>query len=375
MPTPSRCATSFAALLTVAVVAACAQPPAASAPAEPAPAALQACPVAPRPQPPANAGGTGGGPPSIPTAGTIAPSDTSTSVVLDGLDGPQIQCGRVPLDTRSDIVFASPTGPDGARLDLALDLLVPADGADHPLVVYVTGGGFASAERTNGLDLRTHLAEAGYAVASVRYRTATDGATYVDGVADVKSAVRFLRAGAAEYRIDPDRVAVWGESAGGYLAAMVGTTNGDPRFEAGEHLGTSSDVQAVVDKFGASDVPRIADDFDAAMQAFYANPNGPVARYTASVDPAAADPLDQVDPTDPPFLLLHGTADTIVSPSQTLILHDALLGAGVDSTRLVLVDAGHGDLAFLGDAQAGLPWSTVEVMDRTVDWLDEHLRP
>ena len=108
--------------------------------------------------------------------------------------------------------------------------------------------------------------EAGYAVASVRYRTILDGATYVDGVADVKSAVRFLRARAADFGLDASRVAVWGESAGGYLAAMTGTTWGVGEFETGDHDDQSSEVSAVIDLFGPSDLLKTADDFDEAAQ-------------------------------------------------------------------------------------------------------------
>jgi acetyl esterase/lipase len=146
-----------------------------------------------------------------------------------------------------------------------LDLQLPRAPGRTPLVVYVTGGGFVMAEKENGPTTRTYLAEAGYAVASIQYRTVLNGATYVDGVADVKAAVRYLRAHADEYRIAPDRVGLWGESAGGYLVSMAGTSNG--RFEVGDHLDQSSAVQAVVDKFGASDLARIAADFDGDVAA------------------------------------------------------------------------------------------------------------
>ncbi|WP_445187467.1 hypothetical protein ACTXG6_09945 [Pseudonocardia sp. Cha107L01] len=75
-------------------------------------------------------------------------------------------------------------------------------------------------------------------------------------------------------------------------------------------------------------------------------------------------------PTRSPW---HGTADTIISPSQTLLLHTALRAAGVDSTRYLLAGANHGDLVFLGDVTAGLPWTTREVLDRAVAFLSSHL--
>lgn len=82
-----------------------------------------------------------------------------------------------------------------------------------------------------------------------------------------------------------------------------------------------------------------------------------------------------VDSADPAFLLFHGTADKLVSPSQTLLLHNALRAKGVNSTRYVLTGAGHGDMPFImGDARAGHPWSTQKVMDLIVTLLDKHLK-
>ena len=83
---------------------------------------------------------------------------------------------------------------------------------------------------------------------------------------------------------------------------------------------------------------------------------------------AKANPINYVRPDAAPFLLLHGTADTIISPSQTLLPHTALRAAGVPSTRYLLEGANHGDLVFLGDPDAGLPWSTEALLDRTVEF-------
>jgi acetyl esterase/lipase len=314
-------------------------------------------------------------------ATSIAPSDTSTSTVLTDLTGPQVELGKADLDTHLDVVYSTPTGPDGQPLPLKLDLQLPRAPGRTPLVVYVTGGGFVMAAKENGPTTRTYLAEAGYAVASIQYRTVLNGATYVDGVADVKAAVRYLRAHADEYRIAPDRVGLWGESAGGYLVSMAATSNG--RFEVGDHLDQSSAAQAVVDKFGASDLARIAADFDPATREYWMQPGNPLALYagvgagrSTLDDPdavALANPINYVDGGEPPFLILHGTADTIISPSQTLLLHTALRAAGVDSTRYLLAGANHGDLVFLGDVAAGLPWTTREVLDRAVAFLSSHL--
>jgi acetyl esterase/lipase len=195
-----------------------------------------------------------------------------------------------------------------------------------------------------------------------------NGTTFRDSVADVKSAIRYLRAHAGQYDIDAGNVAVWGESAGGYLVSMVGVTNGVKSFDVGNDLDQKSDVQAVVDKFGPSDVSKIAADFDPPLQASY-QANNPFLPYLDGKVTTAANPLTYIKATAPPFLIFHGSQDRLISPSQTLLLHNALVAAGVRSTRYVLEGAGHGDLAFMGDLEAGLPWSTRQTMGIIVDFL------
>jgi acetyl esterase/lipase len=149
---------------------------------------------------------------------------------------------------------------------------------------------------------------------------------------------------------------------------MVGVTNGVKSFDVGNDLDQKSDVQAVVDKFGPSDVSKIAADFDPQLRASY-QANNPFLPYLEGKVTTAANPLTYIKATAPPFLIFHGTQDRLVSPSQTLLLHNALVAAGVRSTRYVLEGAGHGDLAFMGDLEAGLPWSTRQTMDIIVDFL------
>lgn len=320
---------------------------------------------------------------SIPTAKTIAPSDTSTSTVIDG-SGAQIACGKTPLTTTNDVVYDTPTTA-GKQVPLKLDIQTPKTSGKKPLVVYITGGGFTMADKSGNLDQRTYLAEQGYAVASIEYRTVKNGATYKDTVADVKSAIRYLRAHADQYGIDGSKVAVWGQSAGGYLAAMTGVTNGNQQFEDSGNPGQSSTVQAVVDEFGPSDILKVAADYDVAAQnANYAAGDslaqfvfGPDTKLSVEDDPtavAAANPLTYVTASSPPFVLLHGSADQLVSPSQTLILHNALRAKGVDSTRYVVKGANHGDLTFMtGNTTAAKQWSSQQVMGEITGFLAKKL--
>jgi acetyl esterase/lipase len=317
--------------------------------------------------------------PKPPVATSITPSDTSTSIVLRPDRSDQIQCGKAPVRTIENVVYAAPRLPDGRSISLRMDVLIPEPAKKRTIVVYVPGGGFVVAAKESALNLRTYIAEAGFAVASVQYRTTRDGADYRGGVEDIKAAIRFLRANARNYGIDAGNVAVWGESAGGYLAAMVGVTNRDKTFDAGANLDQSSDVQGVIDDFGASDISKMAADFDSATQhAIYTNDG--IVRYIgkssdgngldAGIAATAANPLDYIRADAPPFLIFHGNQDRMVSPSQTLILHNALVAAGVRSSRYVVDGAGHGDLTFMGDAHSGLLWSTNKVMSLIIDFLN-----
>jgi acetyl esterase/lipase len=350
--------------------------------ASPPPAAA-ACPSSPMPVAPP--GGAGPGPGAAPRVKLVVPVDTSTSTVLKPDPARQIQCGQVQVETRANVAFAAPKLADGRTKQLLMDVQVPQTPGPKPLVVYVPGGGFVQAGKEGNLPLRTYAADAGFVVASIQYRVQPDGATYTDSIADVKSAIRYLRAHASAYRIDPGKVGVWGDSAGGYLAAMVGVTNGDKQYDVGANLDQKSDVQAVADKFGASDLSRLESDFDPASQQAAARLMAVVAKYVNGPDstqpladtPAAvvaADPITHIKPAAPPFVIFHGSADTLISPSQTLKLHNALRAAGVKSTRYVVEGAGHGDLSFAGDTQGALQWTSADIAAPLIDFLDRNLK-
>ena len=371
-------------------IAACSSGESGSAAATASPAsASTACPqpsFGGRPGGAAPSGAPAGGVPSggLPVAKTIKPSDTSTSIVYTPA-GPEITCGKTPLKLRSDITYATPTTAGGKQFPLKLDIQTPESSGNKPLIIYITGGGFSSAQKSGNLNERTWVAEQGYVVASIEYRAVNNGpGTYRDAVADVKSAVRYLRAHAADYGINPADVAVWGQSAGGYLAAMTGATNGDKSLEKGDNLDQSSDVQGVVDQFGPSDLSKLAADFDPDMQNAYYAPGDTFAQWVygpgtkrSIKDPTAeiqaANPASHISSRTPPFIEMHGTQDHFVSSSQTLIVHQALRAKGIESTRYVLVGADHGDLSYTGDTNAAKPWNTQQTMGHILEFLNKHL--
>ena len=237
---------------------------------------------------------------------------------------------------------------------LRLDLHNPPAPGRHPLVVYLPGGGFAAAPRAMARRERAFIAASGYAVASVQYRTVRQQATYREGLADVQAAITYLTEHADDLGIDSEHIAVWGESAGGYMAALVGLQ--DKR------------ISAVVDKFGAGDVSRLAEGFDQRMHAFLDDPDNPVHRYRA----AEANPVDLAHPAAPAVLLLHGDDDRVIPPAQTLQLHQALRATGADSTRYLLEGAGHGHLALSGEQAR--QWTSLQAMTLVRDFLDRTLR-
>ena len=170
-------------------------------------------------------------------------------------------------------------------------------------------------------------------------------------IQDCKAAIRFLRAHAAEFRLDPARIGVWGESAGGNLAALLGTTAGVAELEDGDRAGLSR-VQAVCDWFGPTDLPALL------AQARTVPPTSPLAKETATIlallgalPPAElqrqASPLAFVSPDDAPFLIVHGDRDPLVPLEQSTELHRALRAAGVPATLVVVPGAGHGGAPFL----------------------------
>lgn len=319
-----------------------------------------------------------GGMPDLVMPKEIKPVDNSTSTVLDNLSTENKQINELTkeggLELVKDVVYHQSKDLDGNPLSMKMDIITYTDGQKRPCVVFITGGGFMFAPKTGSFYNRAQIALAGYVVASIEYHVISNG-IYSDAVKDVKAAVRYMRANADKYGIDASHIAVWGESAGGYLTAMTGTTNGIKEFEVGENLDQSSNVQAAIDVYGLSDLTRIGADYDEAAEKAHFTVESPDGKYIhgknsglTSLDKpevvAKANPINYVDKNDPPFLLIHGIKDALVSPSQTLLLHTALRKAGVPSTRYALTGANHG----------GPQFSDPKVLQIMVDFLNKNLK-
>ncbi|GAB7194765.1 hypothetical protein OS11_10360 [Dickeya oryzae] len=214
----------------------------------------------------------------------------------------------------SDVVYAQVPMRGYANVALKMDILQPEARSPQPAVLFITGGGFINANKDNYIQQRLKMAEAGYVVASMEYRVAPT-VLFPAPLEDVKSAIRYLRANASKFGIDTNHVAVFGASAGGYLAAFAGTSNGDKQFDRGEHLDQSSQVQAVIDFYGLSDLTRVGEGFPDAVVQKHASPSsteaiwvngtsvfndgGPITRFPERT--AAANPINYISKNTPPF--------------------------------------------------------------------------
>jgi len=202
---------------------------------------------------------------------------------------------------------------DVGERSLTLDLYLPEAAAEQrsPLIVWIHGGAWRSGSKKSVPV--TAWIDHGFAIASIDYRLSPE-ARFPAQIHDIKAAIRFLRAGAEMYRVDANRFVVAGSSAGGHLAALTGVSNDNAELEGavGDHLHTSSDVQAVVSFYGASNLQSIL---------FQSTPHGLSVRIPAldlllGGQPAdkpqlakLASPVTHVDASDPPLWLIHGDAD------------------------------------------------------------------
>jgi acetyl esterase/lipase len=225
-----------------------------------------------------------------------------------------------------------------------LDLYLPEIGNKRPLIIWIHGGAWMMGNKENAGALQ-FLSE-GFAVASVNYRL-SQHAIFPAQIEDCKAAVRWLRAHAGQYSLDPERFGAWGPSAGGHLVALLGTTGDTKEFEVGENLMFSSKVQAVVDFFGPTDFlemdkQRLPDGM------VHNTPDSPESRLVGghiagNEDKVQkANPITYVTQSAPPFLIVHGDADPLVPHHQSELLDASLRAAGVKVRFYTVKGGGHG---------------------------------
>ncbi|MDB6080512.1 MAG: hypothetical protein JWO82_4259 [Akkermansiaceae bacterium] len=251
-----------------------------------------------------------------------------------------------------------------------LDLLLPKEreGKKLPLIVFIHGGGWQTGVKEEGIPmLRELLVEGEYATATINYRL-SEQAKWPAQILDCKAAIRFLRAKAADYGIDPDRIGVIGISAGGHLASLLGTTPGIGALDGtlGPFPQTDTRVQCVVNLFGPQDLLTIneqgaSDEVMTGYRRGYERllfgdeiENVPEAARQAS-------PVTWVTKDDAPFLTAHGTKDLLVPFAQAEEIHAALTKVGVESCLIAIEGGGHG-------------FTNAELSERIRLFMDKHLR-
>ena len=235
------------------------------------------------------------------------------------------------------------TGVEYARVgeeSLQLNIARPQSGEKLPAILCIHGGGFRAGKR-EGWDARCRkMAERGYVAATVTYRLAPQH-QFPAAIHDVKAAVRWLRANADRYHIDPQRIGVTGDSAGGHLAQFLGVTGGVPQFEGTGGLNDqSSRVACVVNIYGPSDFTKSYGKSVDAAQVLPLWLGGDLdhERHRHIL----ASPLNWVTPDAAPTLLIHGTEDKYVAFEQAQWMYDRLKAADVEVELLKLEGAGHG---------------------------------
>lgn len=228
------------------------------------------------------------------------------------------------------------------RRDLKMDIIAPKVREGHklcPAIVWICGGAYRVVDRSVWLPQMVFFAQRGYVIASIEYRTSNE-AQFPDPLIDCKAAVRYLKAHAEAFCIDPNRICAMGESAGGTMASLLGTTKGITDYDKGDYLDESSDVKAVVDFYGLTDLTdgpmNIREDIpEWALQDFLG------VKYTDSVARRAS-AVYYVNAATPPFMIFHGDDDLLVPIKQSETLYYYLQKYGVDSEFYILKGAGHG---------------------------------
>ena len=221
------------------------------------------------------------------------------------------------------------------------DLYTPSNLKENqkcPGIVIIHGGGWTNGDKgaSREENIGTTLAGQGYVCISINYILFKDQKTWPTNLHDCKKAVQFLRANAKKYNINPDKIAVIGGSAGGHLAAMVGVTGDVNELNPNDlYKDVSCKVQAVVDLYGVNDFMTIKnlDDCISNFLGTARDKDPQIWKY--------ASPVTHISKNDPPFLIMHGTADTTVDIDQSIEFDKKLRSAGVDSKLVIVEGAPH----------------------------------
>lgn len=268
------------------------------------------------------------------------------------------------IEVKRDLAYAGTDNPR-QKLDLYLPKK-PASDKPLPVIVFIHGGGWKGGDKSSGGGNVSRFAASGeYAGVSVGYRL-TGEAQWPAQIHDCKAAIRWIRGNAKEYNLDPDKIAVWGSSAGGHLVSMLGTSGDVKELEGslGAFTGLSSRVTCVVNYFGPENFLTMVDKPSTVDRKTKDYPEALLigGRVQDVPDKArAASPTTYITADDPPFLTAHGTQDPLVPYDQAKELDAAMKKAGVSHLLVEMTDGGHG-------------FRSEELDRRVKQFFDLHLR-
>ena len=240
-----------------------------------------------------------------------------------------------------------------------MDAYFPESGGPWPALVYVHGGSWMHGDKSEAGLFASMMTAHGYLVVSINYRL-YPAAQFPAMIQDVKCAVRSLRANAVQYNLDPNHIGAVGVSAGGHLAALLGTTDASAGWDVGEYLDQSSRVQAVIAMAGVMDLSRNFPnaDIEAMRRVGFGKSNM-----------VEASPISHVTPDAPPFLLIHGDRDEVVPLEQSQRMYDRLVQANVPAQLVVVRNAAHSFTA-----PEGTTPTVPEVNQIILDFLAKYLQ-
>ena len=298
----------------------------------------------------------------------LLPVSTIACIQLDQPTTTETEQSPGPVPKKLGTVERDITYGEVDDVELKMDIYYPTTATGPvPALLHVHGGGWTKGDKalTAGIIDIIRLLRQGYLVASINYRLAPEY-KFPAQIEDVKCAVRYLRAHASEYGIDPDRIGAFGGSAGGHLVALLAVADDSAGFnDSGGWSQQSSRVQAVTDMFGPSDLTTI---FRGAMPPLLIQVFGTPDRNSDIV--VQASPVTHVTEDDPPFLILHGDKDKLVPVSQSQTLHEKLVAAGVSSTLIIVKNGGHGFMPV-----GGIPDpNPFELSQLLIDFFNQHLK-
>ncbi len=270
-------------------------------------------------------------PTSTPTF-TITP--TATEILPTFTPTPNVPVEKLG-NTEIDVNYCT---NDGVKL--YLDIYYPPnyrEGSKWPIAIFFHGGGWIAGSKDGPDPLVKVMQNAGFLTATVNYRLAPDY-TFPAFIEDAKCAVRYMRANAANYYADPTKIGVYGTSAGGHIAALLGTSGNDDVFETKEWAHVSDEVQVVVSFYGPSDMSEFCQSNEEGVSLVYQT-FGVNSCYSDSL--VFANPGYYADAEDPPTMILHGNSDSLVPYEQAVFLHETLKAAGIPTSLGMMQGAGH----------------------------------